>query len=235
VPGITLVNPQTHQVIYTPPEGEAHLRALLSNWEKFLHTETGLDPLVRMAVGHYQFEAIHPFTDGNGRTGRVLNILFLIEEGLLTLPILYLSRYIIAHKSDYYRLLLNVTRDQQWEPWILYVLQAVEAMAGWTTAKIGAIRELAKHTASYVRRRLPKIYTRDLVDVIFEQPYCRISNLVERHIAKRQTGSRYLKELADIGVLIERQVGNEKLFIHPKLIRLLTQDGNEFLPYPSVS
>lgn len=231
VPGTALANPKTDQVIYTPPEGETHIRDLLGNWERFLHTETGLDPLVRMAVGHYQFEAIHPFTDGNGRTGRVLNILFLIEENLLTLPILYLSRYIIANKSDYYRLLLNVTRDQQWEPWILYMLHAVETTAKWTTGKIGAVRELANHTAKYVREQLPKIYTRDLVDVIFEQPYCRISNLAERHIAKRQAGSRYLKELVDIGVLVERQVGNEKLFIHPKLIRLLMQDENEFVPY----
>ena len=235
VPGIALANPKTGQVIYTPPEGESRLRHLMGNWEKFLHTETGLDPLVRIAVGHYQFEAIHPFMDGNGRTGRVLNILFLIEEGLLTLPILYLSRYILAHKSDYYRLLLDVTREQQWEPWILYMLHAVEDTARWTTAKIGAIRKLAAHTTRYVRERLPKIYTRDLADVIFEQPYCRIANLVERQIAKRQAGSRYLKELVDIGVLVEQQVGNEKLFIHPKLIRLLTQDGNDFVQYQVTS
>jgi Fic family protein len=235
VPGTALANHKTRQVIYTPPEGESHLRDLLGNWEQFLHNETDLDPLVRMAVGHYQFEAIHPFTDGNGRTGRVLNILFLIEEKLLTLPILYLSRYIIAHKSDYYRLLLDVTTRQRWEPWILYMLHAVEETARWTTAKIGAIRQLAAHTAWYVRERLPKIYTRDLIDVLFEQPYCRIVNLAEKQIAKRQAGSRYLKELVDIGVLVEQQVGNEKLFIHPKLMRLLTQDGNDFAQYQVAS
>ena len=127
------------------------LRSLLANWERFLHDETDIDPLVRMAVGHYQFEAIHPFTDGNGRTGRVLNSLFLIHEGLLTLPILYLSRYIIAHKSDYYRLLLEVTESQNWEAWSLFVLEAVEDTARWTAAKIEAIRRLADHTSDYAR------------------------------------------------------------------------------------
>ena len=219
-PGTQLVNDRKGEVIYTPPEGEAHLRDLLANWERFLHNETGLDPLIRMAVGHYQFEAIHPFADGNGRTGRVLNILFLIQEELLTLPILYLSRHIIAHKADYYRLLLGITRSQAWEPWLLFMLQAVEETARWTTAKIAAIRALAEHTTAHVRERLPKIYSRELVDVIFEQPYCRIGNLVDKQIAQRQAASRYLKELAGIGVLRETQVGKEKLFIHPKLMKL---------------
>jgi len=113
-PGTQLANDRTGEVVYTPPEGEARLRDMLANWERFLHNQVDLDPLIRMAVGHYQFEAIHPFTDGNGRTGRVLNILYLIQEELLSLPILYLSRHVIAHKADYYRLLLSVTRDGAW-------------------------------------------------------------------------------------------------------------------------
>ena len=230
-PGTQLVNDRKGEVIYTPPEGEAHLRDLLANWERFLHNETGLDPLIRMAVGHYQFEAIHPFADGNGRTGRVLNILFLIQEELLTLPILYLSRHIIAHKADYYRLLLGITRSQAWEPWLLFMLQAVEETARWTTAKIAAIRALAEHTTAHVRERLPKIYSHELVDVIFEQPYCRIGNLVDKQIAQRQAASRYLKELAGIGVLRETQVGKEKLFIHPKLMKLLIRDSNAYTSY----
>jgi Fic family protein len=230
-PGTQLANDRNGDVIYTPPEGEALLRDLLANWERFLHNETELDPLIRMAVGHYQFEAIHPFTDGNGRTGRVINILYLIHEQLLTLPILYLSRFIIANKADYYRLLLEVTRDQAWEAWVLFMLRAVEETSRWTTAKIAAIRALAAHTTEHVRAKLPKIYSRELVDVIFEQPYCRIGNLVEKNIAKRQAGSRYLKELVAIGVLREMQFGKEKIFIHPKLMRLLTQDGNDFTPY----
>ena len=231
VPGTQLANDRTGEIIYTPPEGEDRLRDLLANWERFLHNETDLDPLVRMAVGHYQFEAIHPFTDGNGRTGRVLNTLYLIQEGLLSLQIIYLSRYIIAHRADYYRLLLDVTREQAWEPWLLYMLSAVEETARWTTAKIAAIRSLSEHTTEFVRAQLPKTYSRELVDVIFEQPYCRISNVVDKHIAQRQAASRYLKELVAIGVLQEVQVGKEKLFIHPQLMQLLIRDNNDFKPY----
>lgn len=230
-PGTRLANDRTGETIYTPPEGEHLLRDLLSNWEKFLHYEEDLDPLVRMAMAHYQFEAIHPFSDGNGRTGRVINILYLIQQNLLGLPILYLSRHIIAHKADYYRLLLDVTRNGAWEPWILFMLQAVEETAQWTTAKIGAIRRLAEHTGNYIRDKQPKIYSRELVDVIFEQPYCRIANLVDKKIAQRQAASSYLKDLVSIGVLREQQVGREKLFIHPRLMQLLTRDSNEFASY----
>ena len=230
-PGTQLANDRTGEVIYTPPEGEALLRELLANWERFIHNEEALDPLVRMAVGHYQFEAIHPFIDGNGRTGRVLNILYLIQQDLLGLPILYLSRHIIAHKADYYRLLLDVTRNQAWEPWLLFMLQAVETTSQWTTAKIAAIRSLAEHTTEHVRQRLPKIYSRELVDVIFEQPYCRIGNLVDKGIAQRQAASRYLKDLVALGVLREMPLGKEKLFIHPKLMHLLGRDSNTVTPY----
>ena len=230
-PGTQLINDRTGEVIYTPPEGEARLRDMLANWERFLHNQTELDPLIRMAVGHYQFEAIHPFTDGNGRTGRVINILYLIQEELLNLPILYLSRHVIAHKADYYGLLLGVTRDQAWEPWLQFMLQAVAETSKWTTGKIAAIRKLAEHTTEHVRGRLPKIHTRELVDVIFEQPYCRIGNLVDKGIAQRQAASRYLHDLADLGVLREMPFGKEKLFIHPKLMQLLSRDNNQFQPY----
>jgi len=231
VPGTALQNDRTGEIIYTPPAGETVIRDLLANWERFMHDATELDPLIRMAVGHYQFEAIHPFVDGNGRTGRVLNSLFLIQEGLLSLPILYLSRYIIQHKADYYRLLHQVTAEQSWEEWLLYVLRGVEDTARWTTAKIAAIRALADHTAIRVREQLPSIYSRELVDTIFEQPYCRIDNLVEKGIAKRQTASVYLKKLVEIGVLVEQQAGREKLFIHPKLMQLLMHEQNRFEPY----
>lgn len=229
--GIALGNQASGRVIYTPPEGERRLRDLLDNWERFLHKEVQLDPLIRMAAAHYQFEAIHPFTDGNGRTGRILNVLFLIQEGLITLPILYLSRYIIAHKAAYYRLLLGVTRDAVWEPWILYMLRGVEETAAWTTARIGAIRRLTEHTTEFVRSTLPKIYSRELIDVIFAQPYCRIAFLERAGIAKRQAASRYLKALASVGVLREQKFGRDKLFIHPKLMALLTQERGGFTPY----
>ena len=185
IPGTALASEQQGAVIYTPPVGEALLRVLLANWERFMHNHVEVDPLIRMAVGHYQFEAIHPFTDGNGRTGRVLNSLFLIQENLLTLPILYLSRYIIQHRADYYRLLLNVTREQAWEEWIRYILKGVEETATWTTAKIAAIRELSAQTINYVLIKSPTIYSQELVNLIFERPYCRIQNVVEAKIAER--------------------------------------------------
>ncbi len=231
VPGTTLSNQASGELIYTPPVGEQVIRTLLSDWEAFLHTDDDIDPLIKMAIAHYQFEAIHPFTDGNGRTGRILNILFLIEQELLSLPILYLSRYIVQNKQDYYRLLLGVTRNQNWQDWIIFMLKTVETSAGWTTRKIEAVRELIEQTTEYVRSQLPQIYSHELVQVIFEQPYCRIQNLVQQDIAKRQTASIYLKQLSDIGVLYEIQAGKEKLFVHPKLIQLLTQDNNEFIPY----
>ncbi len=231
VPGTALANQATGEVIYTPPETEARLRELLANWERFLHEEGELDLLVRMAVTHYQFEAIHPFTDGNGRTGRVLNSLFLVERGLLPMPLLYLSRYIIEHKADYYRLLLGVTRDGEWEPWLLYILRGIEETAGWTTAKIRAIRKLHRATTEHARKTQPKIYSRELIDLIFEQPYCRIPNLVTTGIAARQAASRYLKALASIGVLEERTVGREKLWVHTRLMALLTRDENAIEPY----
>lgn len=230
VPGTALAR-TSGEIVYTPPVGEDLLRSLLANWEKFLHEATEIDPLIRMAVAHYQFEAIHPFTDGNGRTGRVLNSLFFIGEGLLTLPILYLSRYIIQHKVDYYRLLREVTKTDEWEAWVLFMLKGVEETAHWTVAKIAAMRKLQKHTTDFVRQAAPKIYSHELLDLIFELPYCRIQNVTAKEIAVRQTASSYLKALVKLGVLDEKPVGREKLFIHPKLMTLLTHDSNEFEPY----
>jgi Fic family protein len=227
VPGTKLENPASGAVIYTPPEGEGLLREKLANWERFIHEQPAIDPLIRMTVAHYQFEAIHPFTDGNGRTGRVLNQLMLVEHRLLDSPVLYLSRYIIRNKADYYRLLLAVTRDSAWEEWILYMLKGVSQTALWTTAKISAIRTLMEKTAEHVRVRAPKLYSHELVELIFIQPYCRIQNLVQSGIAKRQTASDYLKGLVDIGILKEVKVGREKLFIHPNLVSLLTSEGHE--------
>ena len=229
-PGTRIANGRTGAVIYTPPERRQSLRDLLTNWEGFLHEredDAALDPLVRMAVAHYQFEAIHPFTDGNGRTGRVINSLLLVERGLLDRPILYLSRYIIATKADYYRLLLEVTRDGAWEPWILYMLRGIEETARWTVAKIAAIRTLTAMVTDHLRSVYPKLYDRDLVDVIFEQPYCRIRNVVDRGLGTRQSASRYLHGLVDAQVLREVRVGREKLFLHPRLMTLLTRDSNE--------
>lgn len=231
VPGTIIGNQATGETIYTPPVGETVIRDLLTNWEHYLHSEEGTDPLIKMAISHYQFEAIHPFHDGNGRTGRIVNVLFLIEQQLLTLPILYLSRYIVEHKNEYYRLLTQVTRTGDWQEWIIFMLKGVEQVSSWTCAKIAAMRKLINQTEGHVRQQLPKIYSHELVQTIFEQPYCRISNLVEKGIAKRQTASNYLKQLVEIGVLQEKTAGNEKLFLNPRLLHLLTSDSNELQSY----
>ncbi|MCL2898694.1 protein adenylyltransferase Fic [Brenneria tiliae] len=230
IPGTVLIG-GNDKIVYTPPSGEALIRDLLGNWENYIHAEDDIDPLVKMTVAHYQFEAIYPFPDGNGRTGRILNILFLIEKELLTLPILYLSRYIVTHKAEYYSLLRGVTASGDWEPWILFMLQAVEETSIWTTAKIAAVRELLSITTNHIRQTLPKIYSHELVQVIFEQPYCRIANLIDKGIAQRQTASVYLKQLCEIGVLNEITAGREKLYVHPKLIQLMTRDDNRGNPY----
>ena len=230
-PGTALIEASSGQVIYTPPETEAVLQEKLTNWEKFIHQATEFDPLVRLAVMHYQFEAIHPFTDGNGRTGRILNILFLVDLGLLEIPVLYLSRYIIQHKQEYYQYLYQVTAQENWQSWILFMLNAVLETAQWTTQKIQAIRQLIEITINYVKETRPKVYNRDLLDLIFIQPYCRIANVVDAKIAHRQTAANYLKELCEIGVLRETKIGREKLFIHPRFLQLLTAENHTVYPY----
>jgi Fic family protein len=233
-PGTTLKNRLSGEVIYTPPVGQKLLQEMLDNWADFMHRSTDIDPLVRMAVQHYQFEAIHPFADGNGRTGRIINILFLVQHGLLDSPILYLSRYIISNKAAYYRLLKQVTHEQDWEAWINFILDGVEETCVWTTDKIKAIRELMEHTAQFVSKSLPKIYSWELVELLFKQPYCRIGNIVDAEIAKRQTASVYLKQLCDIGVLKEIKSGRENIFVHPKYIELLTGEENVWVYYSGV-
>lgn len=234
-PGTQLKNTFTGEAIYTPPEGPDRLRALLANWERYLHADDDLDPLVRMAVLHYQFEAIHPFPDGNGRTGRIMNLLFLVQAGLLDMPTLYLSRYILRTRPDYYRLLQAVTTDGAWEPWIVYLLTAAETTATWTNLRIRAIRDLIEHTADYVRAAAPSIYSYELIQAIFAQPYTRIPHLAERGIAKRVSASRYLKQLAGIGVLQEEKHGRDKLFIHRKYMQLLASESHGFSPYGTVT
>ena len=214
----TVLRDQDENVVYTPPVGETTIRDLLANWERFLHAEDDVDPLIKMAISHYQFECIHPFPNGNGRTGRILNILYLIQTGLLSLPILYLSRFILERRNDYYTLLRSVTANGDWQSWILFMLEAVENTATWTTRKIAVVRALMAETTEYVRKELPKIYTHELVRALFAQPYCRIENLVQAGLAKRQTASSYLKQLVEIGVLEEMNVGREKLYINTRLL-----------------
>lgn len=235
VPGTSLTNAATREAVYTPPDGEALLRQKLANWEHFVHEAADIDPLIRMAVAHYQFEAIHPFHDGNGRTGRVLNLLMLVEQRLLDQPTLYLSRHILRHRTDYYRLLLGVTREGAWEDWIAFMLAAVTETALWTRDKVLAIQTLQARATAFMRSHASKIYSRELVDALFVQPYCRIQNLVDSGIAKRQTAAAYLNQLTDIGMLTGIKVGREKLFLHPHFVRLLTSDDHVLLPYGAVT
>ncbi|AHK47336.1 filamentation induced by cAMP protein Fic-like hypothetical protein (plasmid) [Ensifer adhaerens OV14] len=227
-PGTALYNEATGKVIYTPPEGRDLLREKLSNWERYIHEAEDIDPLIRLAVMHYQFEAIHPFIDGNGRTGRVLNLLYLVDQGLLNIPVLYLSRYIIGNKRAYYDRLQRVTTEGAWEDWILYILAGIRETAEWSNEKIHAIRDLLDETGARMRRDLPKIYSRELAEVIFVNPYCRISDVVSAGIAKRQAAALYLKALVDAGILTEVKSGRENLYINPALLELLTgNDRNE--------
>jgi Fic family protein len=224
IPGTALANEGSGDIIYTPPVGERLLRDKLGNWEQFIHSKNDLDPIVKMAVAHYQFEAIHPFTDGNGRTGRVINLLMLVQYELLDMPILYLSRYIIHNKGKYYDLLLRVTSEGAWEPWILYMLSATADTAAWTLRKIKAIREHVEATTEIVKKKLPKIYSRELIEVIFVQPYTRIENLIDADIAKRQTASIYLNALVEQKILTSHQYGRTKLFFNPAYMKLLAKD-----------
>ena len=223
-PGTVIANPNTKDIIYWPPEGEERIRKLLANLEDYIHADgADVDPLVQMAVVHYQFEAIHPFDDGNGRTGRILNILFLVMKELLNLPILYLSDYIIHRKGDYYRLLREVTEQNAWEPWLLFMLDAVETTAEEAIQRIDDIRLLMDETLEKARNELPnRVYSKELIELLFEQPYCKIKFLVERDIAKRQTAGDYLSELEKAGILKSKKVGREQLYLNTRLYDLLS-------------
>jgi Fic family protein len=225
-PGTKIVNPKG-ELIYTPPEGEDLIRKLLANLDEFVNDSEKLskevldiDPLIKMAILHYQFEAIHPFGDGNGRTGRILNILYLVDKKLLSTPILFLSRYIIKNKSGYYKGLQNVTENGNWEDWILYMLKAVEETAYETIATIDEICELMKEFEKKLKKDT-KFGTKDLVEVLFQSPFSTISTLVDAGIAQRGTSYSYLKTIEKLGLLEKLKVGKSVLYINKPLYRLL--------------
>ncbi|WP_027996448.1 Fic family protein [Simplicispira psychrophila] len=222
VPNTALKN-ALNEVVYTPPVGEAVIREKLANLEQFIHAQDDLDPLVKMAVMHYQFEAIHPFEDGNGRTGRILNLLYLVEQGLLDSPVLFLSRYIIANKPGYYEGLRGVTERQDWESWILYMLRAVESTAQQTFDQVTRIRLLMEQVREQVQQQAPGIYSKDLIEAIFQHPYTKIQFLVDANIAKRQTASSYLQTLAGLGVLRSSKQGREMYYINDALFSELVK------------
>ena len=224
ITGTAVADQRSGRVLYTPPEGEALIRQKLKELEDFIHAENHVDPLIKLALIHYQFEAIHPFFDGNGRTGRIINILYLVKEGLLDLPVLYLSTYIIEQKSDYYRLLREVTEKGKWEPWILFMLTAIESMAALTSQRIQNIRSLMQETLESAKKKLPsKVYSKELIELIFRQPYTKGQFLVDTGIAERKTAAEYLKALEDASMLKKQKVGKENLYLNKKLYVLLTK------------
>ncbi len=209
-------------VAYTPPEPGRTLSDKLSNWFDFALERNGVDPLIKLAMLHYQFEAIHPFTDGNGRTGRILSVLYLCLEQLLDLPVLYLSKYILEYKNDYYRLLREVTEQGNWNGWIFYILEGVKQTSALTLETVNAIHEQYISVMDLVRKKAKEIYSRELIEILFSQPYCKIAILEQMKIASRNTASKYLHRLEELGILQSESVGREVLYKNIALYELLS-------------
>lgn len=219
-PGTTLSNAKG-EVIYTPPSGEQVIREKMANLETFINENNSLDPLIKMAISHYQFEAIHPFTDGNGRTGRILLLLQLKLEKLLDIPALFLSEYIIHHKDKYYKGLRAITEKNDWSKFILYMLDMVETTAIKGLDRLESIIQLMESTGQEIKERLPKVYSKDLVEVIFKLPYTKRQNLIDIGLGTPKTVGNYLMALEQKGFLKSVRVGKEKLYLNQKLMRIL--------------
>ena len=211
------------EIVYTPPEPGKILDEILRNWFDIACHTPPFDPLITMAILHYQFETIHPFTDGNGRTGRILNVLFLCKERLLDLPVLYLSKYILDFKNEYYRLLREVTEQGNWQEWILYMLEGVKQTSVLTLSKVNAIYSQYIRVMEKVKKEAADIYSRELIEILFSQPYCKIAILEKTNIASRNTASKYLRRLEELGILEAEQVGRETLYKNRDLYELLSK------------
>jgi Fic family protein len=223
LPGTELKNEQTGETVYTPPQHPAEIQRLMLNLEHFTNDDqlSDLDPLVKMAIIHHQFESIHPFYDGNGRTGRIINILYLIKAGLLKLPILYLSRYINTYKADYYRLLQATRETKDWQPWLHYMLEAIELTSLQTSAMIRGIKKLMQESKHKIRTELPKVYSQDLINNLFKHPYTKIDFVVEDLGVTRQTASKYLDMLVNLDVLSLHKIGRENFYVNKDLYEFL--------------
>jgi len=227
--GTVLKNDKTGEVVYTPPQSYDEIMKFLENLFLYINDDSleDYDYLVKMALIHFQFESIHPFYDGNGRSGRILNVLYLVLKDLLELPILYLSRYIIEHKSDYYRLLQEVRTKENYVEWIFFMLDAIEETANYSCDLIESIEKMMSNTQKVVQDKLPKIYSKDLIETLFLHPYTKIEFLVDRLKLHRHTASKYLKELDSIGVLKEIKMGRNRYFINIELFEYLKKAINE--------
>ena len=219
--GTNLANAKTGEIIFTPPQRFEDIEKLLANLENYINEPNDIDALINMAIIHYQFETIHPFYDGNGRTGRIINILYLILNDLLDIPILYLSNYIIKNKADYYRLLQEVRTKDNWEEWIIYILDGVEKTSLETIELIQDISSMMDNTKNIIKEKLPKIYSKDLIEILFNHPYTKIDFLVDGLGLHRETASKYLKEIESIGILQNIKIGRGKYFINIELFNRL--------------
>lgn len=221
-PGTTLRNTKG-EVIYTPPCGEAVIRKKLTNWEKFINENVNLDPLIKMAIMHYQFEAIHPFSDGNGRTGRILLLLYLKHSGLLDTPAIYLSDYIIKNKAAYYKCLRDVTENNEWESYILFMLDMIEVTSIKGLERHNKITAAMEKMTDKIRKTLPKIYSKDLIEILFRLPYTKRQHLIAENIGNLKTVGNYLIALEEKGFLKSIKVGKEKLYLNGTLFKILEE------------
>ena len=222
LPGTKLINDKTGKIYYTPPDQKESIQNLLKNLEKFINTDNdNFDYLTKLALIHYQFEAIHPFYDGNGRAGRIINVLYLVLKNILNEPFLYLSGYLVEHKSDYYKLLRNVTYKNQWEEWVLFMLKALEKTAFKTLDLSRKIVESMEETSNIMKANLPKIYSREVVEILYSNVYTKIANLVDAKIASRNIAAKYLEKLENLGIIKGEKVGREKIFINKRLFEIL--------------
>ena len=224
LPGTELKNEQTGEIVYTPPQHPEEILALMANLEQFINDDElcDWDPLTKMAVIHHQFESIHPFYDGNGRTGRIINILYLVKQGLLSVPVLYLSRYINQNKADYYRLLQEVRAGDAWQEWVLYMLEGIAQTSHQTIVLIQGIKELMQHHKQKLRSELPKIYSQDLINNLFRHPYTKIEFVMDELQVTRKTATKYLEELVKIGLLSKHKIWKENYYLNDALYELLT-------------
>ena len=226
LPGTVLKNEATGEVVYTPPSGEKEILILMDNLEKYINDDhDNVDPLIKLAVIHYQFESIHPFYDGNGRTGRIINVLYLVLKELLDSPILYLSKYIIRNKSAYYRLLQDVRTKGVFEEWILFILDGIEQTAEETLLLVKRINDVVEKTVEDIKNMLPKIYSRELVNLLFYEFFTKIVYIEKGLGITRKTASNYLSSLEDKGFLVSQKAGKERIFLNKRLFEIVQQAG----------
>jgi len=222
LPGTVLMNETTGETVYTPPSGEQEILKLMANLEKYINEDfNGIDPLIKLAVIHYQFESIHPFYDGNGRTGRIVNVLYLILKDLLDSPILYLSRYIIRNKTAYYRLLQEVRTDNNWEDWIVYILTGIEETAEDTLDLVKRINAEVNAMTAEIKEKLPKIYSKELIDLLFYEFYTKTQYIAEGLGVSRRTAVNYLSALEEEGFLVSEKLGKERIYQNKRLFDLV--------------